>query len=669
MKSPERPRITIGISSDEVSSAGSDILDVWEGERCTTTPASPSQGMSNQGSAGLIPKTAEAAVASACNDTTKLGSQSPMKPGSSEYADGESSGNVQSQQKSHSTADQALHVVQPLVSEIGLVLGGSKSLTSQLSAKLVQSNLDSEEVSRQGLILGNKLRPELLPAKNAEPLTSQVAASGPALKPMPSASSAAWSRQGASSVDVGNKQSSVTNSSSALLAVARKVGAEQIPEGSIILSGPTPKPMPSPVIVSASRHPLPPQGRSTVGMPMASNVPGTTPVMTQARSTTHVGQGQAPSTNTQGIPTWAPVHPHPSHPSTNLGNNMPPPTMHYDATKRLDYPSQPLGTQLSSQTPHTLPPSPGFRTSEEAPQKNAPTAPRSPSAPLRYPTVSLRKPVPDDESAESSSSVCQSPEDKPSHYEATGALVANDIGVKPQCHKDSKSSLERDPQAIATQPQPAPDKESSKQNNNDATLEGLEDAVIEDIYQDTPMLTQDPEFMTTRTKTGSLPRAKKRKACHGKRVIEVSEWNLVCCTNRKQAVMENLRKGVDATVTFQRVEANPWKTSASRKRAAKQAKRSVWVSDAEFDTRCMQYDINARGAMNILVRRPSFLGAGTRPYTEAYLQSLPDPLPHSTSSSRVGRNYQARIPHCDSKLQEWSIDGDDDDTDADEIPW
>jgi hypothetical protein len=605
MKSPERPITNIGISSDEASSASSDILDVWEGEQCTkkeahhlatTTPTSPSQDMSNQSSSGLIPKTAEA-VASADNATTKVGSQSPMKPGSSEYADGESSVNIQSQ--------------------------------------------------------------------NAAPLTSQVAASGPALKPMPSASSAAWIRHGAPS-EVGNKQSSVTSSSLALSAAARKVSAEQIPEETILLSGPTPKPMPSPVVVSASRHPLPSQGRSTAAMAMEHSMPATTPIVPQERSTTHVGQAQPLLTITQSIPTWAPVRPPPPSSSTNLGNNVPPPTMHDDATKSLDFPHRPLGTQPRSQTPYTLPSSPGFRTSEEAPQKNAPTAPRSPSAPLRYPTVSLRKPVPDDESAESSSA-CQSPEDKTSRYEAGGALVSKDAVVKP-LNKDSKR-LELDTQATATQPQPVPDKESLDYNKNDNTVEGLEDDGMEDTYQDTSMLTQDPEFMTTRTKTGSLPRAKKRRACHGKRVIEVSEWNLLCCTDVKKAVMENLRKGVDATVTFYRMEANPWKTNASRKRPAKQAKRSVWVSDAEFDTRCLQYDVNGRGAMNILVRRLSFLAAGTRPYTETYLQSLPDPLPQSTSSSRVGRNYQARIPHCDAKLQEGSIDGDDDDTDADEIPW
>ena len=92
------------------------------------------------------------------------------------------------------------------------------------------------------------------------------------------------------------------------------------------------------------------------------------------------------------------------------------------------------------------------------------------------------------------------------------------------------------------------------------------------------------------------------------------------------------------------VSVAPRTRGAGRKKKARVRENINLVFDAEFDKRYLRYDSTPSGSINVLVRTSDKIFGKDELFMK-HLQQLPEQLPESDSASRIGRKYQSRIPH------------------------
>jgi hypothetical protein len=162
----------------------------------------------------------------------------------------------------------------------------------------------------------------------------------------------------------------------------------------------------------------------------------------------------------------------------------------------------------------------------------------------------------------------------------------------------------------------------------------------------------------------NLKRSKKQTT--GSRVQQASEWNLPEGTtlNKAEVIRELMAWGKEPTILYaseaesplhkkRRKRGHPIRSGKRPKPVPKQENipeekqhgRVFLATDIEFDTRYLQWDDTPSGSMNMLIER-SMVHEDSKANQDDFLERIPDPLPLTTSSSRVGIDFQARIPDC-----------------------
>ena len=157
-----------------------------------------------------------------------------------------------------------------------------------------------------------------------------------------------------------------------------------------------------------------------------------------------------------------------------------------------------------------------------------------------------------------------------------------------------------------------------------------------------------------------------KKQIAGSRVQQASEWNLPEGTtlNKAHVIRELMAFGQEPTTLSASESVSPLQKkrqkrglpvkSGKRPKNApkqedipqeKQRGRVFLATDIEFDTRYLQWDNTPCGSMNMFIER-SMVHGDPKANQDGFLERIPDPLPLTTSSSRVGIDFQARIPDC-----------------------
>jgi hypothetical protein len=152
------------------------------------------------------------------------------------------------------------------------------------------------------------------------------------------------------------------------------------------------------------------------------------------------------------------------------------------------------------------------------------------------------------------------------------------------------------------------------------------------------------------------------------RVEQVSEWVLPEGTlNKADAIRELMAQGKERTVWYgngndsvsplqkKRRKRGRRKGSGKRPKIAPPTEEDIpednwhgrvfFATDIEFDARYMQWDNTPSGSMNMLIQR-SMVHGDPKANQEDFLERIPDTLSLSDASSRVGIDFQARIPDC-----------------------
>jgi hypothetical protein len=158
----------------------------------------------------------------------------------------------------------------------------------------------------------------------------------------------------------------------------------------------------------------------------------------------------------------------------------------------------------------------------------------------------------------------------------------------------------------------------------------------------------------------------KKKHINGSRVQQASQWILPEGTtlNKADAIRELMTQGKEPTALYASESVDPLEKKR-RKRGRpmgsgkrpkgtpkqenipqdKQHGRVFLATDIEFDTRYLQWDDTPSGSMNMLIQR-SMVHGDPQANQDDFLERIPDTLPLTISSSRVGIDFQARIPDC-----------------------
>ena len=135
-------------------------------------------------------------------------------------------------------------------------------------------------------------------------------------------------------------------------------------------------------------------------------------------------------------------------------------------------------------------------------------------------------------------------------------------------------------------------------------------------------------------------------------VTYVAEWKVpVGTANSGQFIATQLKQGIDAAEVFRQTDQKKYGRGKEKRRARRSKKSSKWedddtipfVTNVEFDSRFLQYDRSPLGDLDQLVRPTIVVDAEEDP-SESFIHKVPEEPFVSSSASRLGPRYQARVP-------------------------